>query len=91
MKRGADVGSDHHLVTANIKLKLMKVAPKSIIRRIDTGKIKVNKVRQDFRLEFKNRFQVLQYYGDENGEVVNEQWSKICKLFSEASKKTSGF
>lgn len=91
VKRGADVGSDHHLVTANIKLKLMKVAPKSIIRRIDTGKIKVNKVRQDFRLEFKNIFQVLQYYGDENWEVVDEQWSKICKLFSEASRKTSGF
>lgn len=91
MKRGADVGSDHHLVTANIKLKLMKVAPKSIIRRIDTGKLKVNKVRQDLRQELKNRFQVLQYYGDENGEVVDEQWSKICKLFSEASKKTSGF
>lgn len=44
VKRGADVGSDHHLFTANIKLKLIKVAPKSIIRRIDTGKLKDNKV-----------------------------------------------
>lgn len=46
MKRGADVGSDHYLVTANIKLKLMKVAPKSIIRRIDTGKLKDNTQEQ---------------------------------------------
>lgn len=46
VKHRADVWSDYHLVTANIKLKLMKLAPKSIMRRIDTG-------------ELKNRYQVL--------------------------------
>lgn len=91
VKRVADVWSEHHLVTANIKLKLIKVAPKSIIRRIDTGKLKDNKARQDFRLELKNRLQVLQHYGDEDREVVDEQWGRICKLFSEASKKTLCF
>lgn len=59
--------------------------------KIDTGKLKNNKVRQDFRLELKNRFQVLQHNGDGNGEVVDEKWGRICKLFSEASKKTLGF
>lgn len=54
VRRGADVGSDHHLVTANIKLKLMKTAPKSSTKRIDTGKLRDNKARQDFRLELKN-------------------------------------
>lgn len=68
----ADVGCDHHLVTSNINLMLIKVAPKSIIMRIDTGKLKDNKARQDFRLELKNRFQVLRHYGDENREVVDE-------------------
>lgn len=69
----------------------MKVAPKRIIWRIDTGKLKDNKVRQDFRLELKNRYQVLQHYGNENGEVVDEKWGRICKFFSEVSKKTLGF
>ncbi|XP_061171309.1 uncharacterized protein LOC133180881 [Saccostrea echinata] len=91
VKRGADVGSDHHLVTAHIKLKLIKVAPKSNIRRINTGKLRENKVRQDFRLELKNRFQVLQCGDVENEEVVDEHWGKICNLFSETSKKTLGF
>lgn len=91
MKRGVDVGSNHHLVTANIKLNLMNVAPKCNIRRIDTEKLKDNKVRQDFTLELKNRFQVLQHYCDENGKVVDEQWGRFCKLFSEASKKALAF
>lgn len=69
----------------------MNVAPKCNLRRIDTEKLKDDKVRQDFRLELKNRFQVLQHYGDENGEVVDEQWGRFCKLFSEASKTTLGF
>lgn len=86
VKRGADVGSDHHLVSANIKLTLMNVPPKSLIRRIDTGKLKDNNVRQDFRLELKNRFQVLQHNGDGSREVADEKWGRICKLFSEASK-----
>lgn len=91
VKRAADVGSNHHLGTAIIKPKLMKVAPKRIIWRIDTGKLKDNKVRQDFRLELKNRYQVLQHYGNENGEVVDEKLGRICKFFSEVSKKTLGF
>ena len=76
VKRGANVGSDHHLVAANIKLKLMKVAPKNNIRRIDTGKLRGKKVRQDFRLELKNIFQVLQCGDVENEEVFDEHWVK---------------
>jgi hypothetical protein len=39
---------------------------KNGIRRIDTGKLRESKVRQDFRLELKNRFQVLQSSEDGN-------------------------
>lgn len=45
MKCGVDVGSDYYFVIVNIKFKLMKVVLKSIIRWIDIGKFKVNKVR----------------------------------------------
>lgn len=84
VKRGADVGSDHHFITAkcNIKLKLMIIAPKSIIRQIDTGKLRDNKVREDFRLDIKNRFQVFQHYGDKNGEGLtsNGVISTTCSV-----------
>lgn len=39
VRRGADVGSDHHLVTAYFKLKMMKTAPKSSWKRFETGKL----------------------------------------------------
>ena len=41
-RRGADVGSDHHLVTAIIKLTLMKVTPRSTIKKFDIGKLRTS-------------------------------------------------
>lgn len=38
VRRGADVGSDHHLNTEYFKLKLMKTVPKSNRKIFDTGK-----------------------------------------------------
>lgn len=60
----------------------MIIAPKSIIRRIDTRNLKDNKVRQDFRLDIKNRFQVFQHYGDKNGEGLtsNVVISTTCSV-----------
>lgn len=45
VRRGADVGSDHHLVTAYFKLKLMKTVPKSSWKRFDSGKLNQNQAR----------------------------------------------
>ena len=53
-RRGADIGSDHHLVTAIIKLKLMKVTPRSTIKKFDIGKLRTSKAKQDFKLELRN-------------------------------------
>ncbi|XP_005091913.1 craniofacial development protein 2-like [Aplysia californica] len=61
VKRGADVGSDHHLVTARIKLKLKKTFTKEATRtRFNVHKLSDGNVRSAFRLELKNRFQALQ-------------------------------
>lgn len=48
VRRGADVGSDHHLITAYFKLKLMKTVPKRSWKRSDTGIINIIKTKQDF-------------------------------------------
>ena len=73
-RRGVDVGSDHHIVTANIKLKLMQSSSQCRIKRFDTDKLKVTKTKQDFKLELKNRFQTLQNI--ETEEVDDEH----CKM-----------
>ena len=49
VKRGADVGSDHHLVVAQLKLKLAAVRKaKNPGRRYDVGKLKMDELRHEF-------------------------------------------
>lgn len=94
MKRGADVGSDHHLVSANIKLTLMNVPPKSLIRRIDTGKLKDNNVRQDFRLELKNSrtdFRSCNIMVMEVGKWLTRNGVEFANCSVKQAKKTLGF
>lgn len=53
--RGADFGSDHMLVVGRLRLKLRKVAKKSVRRKLDLDKLKV----PEFSLRLQNRFEVL--------------------------------
>ncbi|XP_071150457.1 craniofacial development protein 2-like [Mytilus edulis] len=53
VRRGADVGGDHHLVTANIKLKLMRASEPCRVQRFDIGKLRHMKTNHDFKLELK--------------------------------------
>ena len=60
MKRGADVGSDHHVVTAFIKLMLRSAGRRmTAYRHFDTEKLYDPKVKSEFVLQVKNRFQAL--------------------------------
>ena len=60
VRRGADVGSDHHLVTANLKLKLRRNGPdKARQQRFDVRKPKEPRVKSTFILQLKNKFQAL--------------------------------
>ena len=67
--RGADVGSDHHLVIAKLRLKLTRYRVAGAERRSthDTVRLKSPTVRKAFVLELKNRFQCLQ--ADDEGVV----------------------
>lgn len=58
--RGADVFSDHRLITATVKLKLCKVKKQSQQRKeLDTTKLKCPSTKQQFVPEVRNRFQAL--------------------------------
>jgi hypothetical protein len=69
--RGADVASDHHLIVANIKLKLKKSSTHvSVKRKFDVGKLQDPKIQQEFKLEIKNRFQLLENQRTENTDTM---------------------
>ena len=66
VKRGADVGSDHNLVTAFIKLKLRSASRRMTAQRhFDTEKLHDPKVKSVFALQVKNIFQALQNLEEE--------------------------
>jgi len=61
MLRGADVGSDHHLLMAKVRLKIAKVR-KGESGRVcfEVSKLKDLEVRNAFKLVLHNRFEDLQ-------------------------------
>jgi len=76
--RGADVGSDHNLVVAKTKLKLHKIGKKpSISKRYEACKLKVPEINQQFRLELRNRFRVLEDVPNNNLEKYWEDFKGI--------------
>ena len=78
---GADVGSDHYLFTAIIKLKLMKVTPRSTSKTFDIGKLRTSKAKEDFKLELRNRFQTLQYHDSENDTQIDKLWERVRETY----------
>ena len=87
-KRSADVGSDHHLVTALIQMKLKKTEPRRITQtRFDIQRLGDNVVRTAFISDLRNRFQVLQNLtGEQDVETALKQ---VAALYRErAARKT---
>ena len=87
-KRGADVGSDHILLIAKIKLSLRAKRRKVERRRLDTGRLKDEKVREDFALKIFNRFEVLM---DKEVEGVDDFWMEYRDAVRETGEEVVGF
>lgn len=86
VRRRADGESDHHQVTANIKLKLMKVPPRSTIKRYDIGKFD-DKSSEHFKLEPGNEFLDIQSSNMEEESKINQHWAKVSDTFNKASEQ----
>ncbi|XP_076105780.1 uncharacterized protein LOC143074119 [Mytilus galloprovincialis] len=95
VKRGADVGSDHHLVTANIKMKLRSTGRKTLVpTRYDIEKLQDHKVKNAVILQLKNKFQALTDNPDivpSETTEVNTKWDQIRTIYETTSQDCLGF
>jgi len=92
-KRGAEVGSDHHLVMALVKLKLKKSGTKPATRkRFDIQRLRDERLRSAFVDNVRNRFQLLQDLIDEQeGNDVDTTWKEIVTVYTESGKEKVGY
>lgn len=76
--RGADVGSDHHLLMAKVRLKISKVRKAESGRvRFEVSKLKDLEVRNAFKLALHNRSEGLQQLMGKEEMLVDDQWRLI--------------
>ena len=89
--RGADVGSDHNLMAAKIRLKLKRnrKANKAPLNPVfDSEKLRLREFNQAFKLEMRNRFEALSLLDDADS---NQYWESIKLCFHNAAKATIGY
>ena len=94
--RDACVFSDHELLVSTIKLKL-RVAEKCNTegrgRQFDVERLKNRRVKEEFVVELRNRFEVL---GDleeveDNSDDIQASWTNVKKAFCGAAVKVLGY
>ena len=85
--RGADIGSDHHLVIATFQLKLKRYSGNPTTKRLkfQVNLLQGNKIT-DFGITLKNRFQPLEHL-DEDMETY---WSQVKDSFISTCKEVLG-
>ena len=97
--RGADVNSDHYLLTAKLKLKLKNPdrTDKKQIRKYDVSKLKDTEVLNQFRIALQNRFSALEEENLDNentpdeGNVVESKWKQFKTAYQETAEEIIGY
>ena len=103
--RGADVGSDHNLIITKVKLKLSSIGKKQDgTIRYEESKLRLPEVRQQFQIELRNRFSILQTPDQndtdtddhQNSELsdpadrIEQKWQKIKDAYTETAMNVLG-
>lgn len=96
--RGADAGSDHNLVITKAKPRLNSTGKKQErTTRFEESRLRVPEIRQQFQLELRNRFSILQTSDqndmgadDHQNSEQPDQSNKIKTAYTETALKVLG-
>jgi len=87
----ADVGSDHQLLIANIRLKLKARRKLTAVKRYDVGKLSDPLVASQYEAEVSKRSAlIIDTIKSEKSECIDETWEKVVIAFNETSKDVIG-
>ena len=91
VRRGADVGSDHHLLHATVKLKLRRTGfcKQTVHERFNVHLLKDATQARTFTVKLHNRLEALEEETDTSHQV-QEKWEIIKKAYYQTSKETLG-
>ena len=92
--RSTDAGSDHHLVVAAIKMKLLAwKKPGSSRKKYCTYRFKDQTVREEFVIALSNRYDAVynEPLDEEEMELdIEQEWSKIKEMYSSTCEEVFG-
>jgi len=87
----ADIGSDHQLLLANIRLKLKARKRNVKVVRYDTGQLMGPLVSSEYEAEVGTRLvPVIQKIKEENHEGVEQLWEEVVEAFNKTSEVVLG-
>jgi len=85
----AEVGSDHQLVLANIKLKVKKTEKGDRFYKTDIAKLKDEKILNTYKVRMENQWESLAVKNQGQGQV-EEKWGNIKAAFKGAAEEVLG-
>ena len=93
VKRGADAATDHHLLVANLQLKLKKHQNStSTGKRYNVSLLATKEKQTNFRIELRNRYTVLQAkeVTEEEHRTIEHHWQQVKEAFTGACEAAVG-
>ncbi|VDP38347.1 unnamed protein product [Schistosoma curassoni] len=91
-KRGTDVASDHHLVVANLKLKLKKnwTTGQTALQGFNTDFLRDTNKFNEYKIALNNRFQALQDLLNEEETTMEDNWKGIKEALTSTCQEVLG-
>ncbi|CAH8515125.1 unnamed protein product [Schistosoma haematobium] len=91
-RRGADIGSDHHLVVANLKLKLKKnwTSGQTALQRFNTAFLRDTDKLNEFKIALNNRLQALHNLLKEEETTMEDSWKGIKEALTSTCQEVLG-
>ena len=89
--RGADVSSDHHLLTTTARLRLKRYNNTSSTRtKFNVGLLRNKETQEAFKINLSNRFQPLQELMDDGETDIETHWEHSKKLWLDTCEDVLG-